>query len=103
MMAALENFKRMRVKHKMLILGDMRELGAESATEHQKIVDFINECEFEKVILIGSQFTAARHSYQTYATAQELIQALQKDKPKGHTILIKGSNGIKLSSIVDYL
>lgn len=35
-MAALENFNRMKVKHKMLILGDMRELGAESAAEHQK-------------------------------------------------------------------
>lgn len=103
MMAALENFNRMKVKHKMLILGDMRELGAESAAEHQKIVDFIKECEFEKVILVGNQFTAARHSYQTYANTQELIQALQNNTPKDHTILIKGSNGIRLSSIVDYL
>lgn len=103
MAAALENFNGMKIKHKMLILGDMRELGTESAAEHQKIVDFIKECEFEKVILVGDQFTTARHSYQTYANVQELMQALQDDKPKGHTILIKGSNGIKLSSIVDYL
>ena len=116
-MAALENFNRMKVKHKMLILGDMRELGAESAAEHQKIVDFIKECEFEKVIFeeIGDKepeqiididmqiFTAARHSYQTYANTQELIQALQNNTPKDHTILIKGSNGIRLISIVDYL
>ena len=37
MMAALQNFRNMEVPHKMLILGDMRELGAESAAEHQKI------------------------------------------------------------------
>lgn len=103
MMAALENFNRMKAEHKMLILGDMRELGTESATEHQKIVDFISECKFEKVVLVGNQFAAARHSYQTYANAQELIQELKNDKPKNCTILIKGSNGIKLSSVVDYL
>ena len=103
MMAALENFNKMTIAHKMLILGDMRELGAESAAEHQKIVDFIKACEFEKVIFVGNLFAAAEHSYQTYSNAQELIQALQTNKPKDYTILIKGSNGIKLSSVADYL
>lgn len=103
MIAALENFKRMNVDHKMLILGDMRELGAESQAEHQKIVGFIHECGFEKVLLVGEQFAATQHSYPTYANAQELIEALKKKKPIKSTILIKGSNGIKLNSIVDYL
>lgn len=103
MMAALENFDRMDVEHKMLILGDMRELGEESKAEHQKIVDFIKECGFEKVLLVGEQFAIAKHSYQTFANAQELINVLQGNKPTNYTILIKGSNGIKLSSIVDYL
>lgn len=103
MIAALENFKRMNVDHKMLILGDMRELGAESQAEHQKIVGFIHECGFEKVLLVGEQFAATQHSYPTYANAQELIEALKKNKPIKSTILIKGSNGIKLNSIVDYL
>ena len=35
----IQNFRNMEVPHKMLILGDMRELGAESAAEHQKIAD----------------------------------------------------------------
>lgn len=103
MMAALENFERMNVEHKMLILGDMRELGEESNAEHQKIVDFIKECGFEKVLLVGGQFATAKHSYQTFANAQELIKVLQDSKPTNCTILIKGSNGIKLSTIVDYL
>ena len=99
MMAALQNFRNMEVPHKMLILGDMRELGAESAAEHQKIADYLKECAFEKVWLVGDQFAAAEHSFQTYPNVQEL----EADKPKGYTILIKGSNGIKLSSVVDYL
>ena len=103
MMAALQNFRNMEVPHKMLILGDMRELGAESAAEHQKIADYLKECAFEKVWLVGDQFAAAEHSFQTYPNVQEVIRELEADKPKGYTILIKGSNGIKLSSVVDYL
>ena len=103
MMAALQNFRNMEVPHKMLILGDMRELGAESAAEHQKIADYLKECTFEKVWLVGDQFAAAEHSFQTYPNVQEVIKELEANKPKGYTILIKGSNGIKLSSVVDYL
>lgn len=103
MMAALQNFRNMEVPHKMLILGDMRELGTESATEHQKIVDYIKECDFEKVWLVGEEFAAAAHSFKTYANVQEVIRDLKADKPKGYTILIKGSNGIKLNLAVEAL
>ena len=103
MMAALQNFRNMTVPHKMLILGDMRELGADSPAEHQKIVDYIKESNFEKVWLVGEQFAASEHSFKTYANVQEVIKDLQEDKPKGYTILIKGSNGIKLSSTVEFL
>jgi UDP-N-acetylmuramoyl-tripeptide--D-alanyl-D-alanine ligase (EC 6.3.2.10) len=103
MTAALENFRNMEVPHKMLILGDMRELGSESLNEHQKVIDYIQKNNFEKVWLVGEQFAAARHSFRTYTDVQELIKDLKTGKPKGHTILIKGSNGIRLSSIVDYL
>lgn len=103
MMAALQNFRHMTVPHKMLLLGDMRELGAESAAEHQKIVDYIKESGFERVWLVGELFAATEHSFKTYANAQEVIQELGTNKPKGYTILIKGSNGIRLSSTVNYL
>lgn len=103
MMAALENFRNMTVSHKMLILGDMRELGAEGPAEHQRIVDYIKECNFEKVWLVGDQFAAARHSFKTYANAEEVIEEIKNKEPNGYTILIKGSNGIKLNTVVDYL
>lgn len=102
MMAALQNFRNMEVPHKMLLLGDMRELGTESAAEHQKIADYIKECDFEEVWLVGEQFAAAEHSFKTYPNVQEVIKELETNKPKGYTILIKGSNGIKLSSTVDH-
>ncbi|NLI35529.1 MAG: UDP-N-acetylmuramoyl-tripeptide--D-alanyl-D-alanine ligase [Bacteroidales bacterium] len=103
MMASLSNFSKMRADKKMLILGDMRELGAESINEHQKIVDFLEECKFADVILVGSQFAACNSEFKTYPDALSLIEDLKKNKPKGHTILIKGSNGIKLFTVPDYL
>lgn len=103
MMAALENFRNMTATHKTVILGDMRELGAESATEHQKVVDFIKGCTFEEVMLVGEQFAAAEHPFKSYPNVQELIKELQAHQPHESMILIKGSNGIKLSTVVDYL
>lgn len=104
MMAALINFRNMDTPHKMLILGDMRELGEDSLTEHRKIIEYINEGGFEQVWLVGDQFAAIGHKYRLFKNAQELIHELQSaGKPEGKMILIKGSNGIKLSSIVDYL
>ena len=103
MMAALQNFRNMAVPHKMLLLGDMRELGAESNIEHQKIVDYIKDSNFEQVWLVGEQFAATQHNFKTYENVQEVIKELETQKPKGYTILIKGSNGIKLSSTVEHL
>lgn len=103
MMASISNFRNMEVEQKMLILGDMRELGKDSADEHQKIVDYLEECGFTEVALVGELFAATRHSYPTYPDAPTLIAELQKNKPSGRMILIKGSNGIKLSSVVEYL
>ena len=103
MMAALDNFRQMETAHKVAILGDMRELGKDSAGEHQKIVDYLGKCGFERVILVGSQFAATRHTYETYADAPALIEALKLEKPVGKTVLIKGSNGIRLSTIIPYL
>lgn len=103
MMAALQNFRNMTAPKKMLLLGDMRELGAESLPEHQKIVDYIKESGFEEVWLVGDEFASVRHSFKTYPDVQEVIKDLKDSKPKGYTILIKGSNGIKLSTAVEYL
>ena len=54
-------------------------------------------------MLVGEQFAAARHDFPTYPDAPAVIEALQNNKPHGKTILIKGSNGIKLSTVIDYL
>lgn len=103
MMASISNFRNMRVERKMLILGDMHELGEDSPKEHQKIVDYLEECEFEDVVLVGELFAATRHSYPTYPDAPTLIAELQNGKLCGKTILIKGSHSTKLETAINYL
>ena len=53
MLASISNFHNMQASQKMLILGDMRELGKDSPEEHQKIVDYLEECGFKDVALVG--------------------------------------------------
>lgn len=104
MLAALENFMHMKVPHKMLILGDMKELGSDSAAEHQKIVDRIDEGgSFDRVVLVGELFAASQHNHTSFLNVQDLIEELKRCKPQGKTILIKGSNSIKLIQAVDFL
>lgn len=67
----------------MLILGDMRELGKDSPKEHQKIVDYLEECGFKDVALVGELFAETRHTYPTYPDAPALIAELRKNKPCG--------------------
>ena len=103
MRAAINNFHKMQAGHKMLILGDMRELGAESPALHQEIVDHLEACGFEDVVLVGTQFAATRHRYPTYPDAPALIAELRAHRPTGKTILIKGSNGMHLNTVAEAL
>ena len=103
MKAALENFKMMQVDGKFLILGEMRELGDDSQAEHQRVADLLGECDFEQVLLVGKEFANTQHHYTVFEDVQQLIAHLQQHKPSGNTILIKGSNGVKLTEVIAHL
>ena len=103
MMAALENFRLMEVGHKVAVLGDMKELGEGSAEEHRKIVAFLGECGFEKVILVGAEFGNVNTNFEHYPDVEALKGKFMQDKPVGKFVLIKGSNSMKLSQLKDVL
>lgn len=103
MMAALKNFRQIEAPHKMVILGDMKELGEASREEHQKVVDYLKECGFDRVVLVGPEFAAATHSYQTFQHVDEVLADIRMHKPQGYYILIKGSNSMKLSQLPERL
>ena len=103
MMAALENFRLMEVAHKVAILGDMKELGEGSVDEHRKIVSFLEECGFEKVILVGGEFGKANAGFEHYSDVEAVKVLFAKEKPVGKYILIKGSNSMKLAQLKENL
>ena len=96
MKAAVDNFAFMQVDHKMAILGDMRELGAASHEEHQRIVDHIASLGLKDVWLVGEEFAHTDTAYRKFADVEEVKQALADNDIRDHYILIKGSNGIRL-------
>lgn len=102
MLAALNNFCNLKAEHKMVILGDMRELGKDSLLEHQKIIDFLTKHkDIEKVLLVGDEFCKTNHPYTHFNDVNEVKDYLVSNPITDHTILIKGSNGIRLFTLVD--
>ena len=105
MAAALENFSMIQAQDKMLILGDMRELGEASEAEHKRIVEDIRNYGFTDVWLVGGEFAkaAAGSGFRLFADVDEVNKALETEKVTGKTILIKGSNSIGLTKTITNL
>jgi len=104
MQVAIENFRQVNVPHKMVILGDMLELGDESYAEHLAIANLVDESGFEKVILVGSDFKkVAGERFTSFITSGEAFEYLCKQQLKDFTILVKGSRGIKMEKVLEAL
>ena len=105
MKAALDNFISLKSdSEKALILGDMLELGKDSEAEHGKIVEMIAASGIKKVMLVGQNFASvAKNGMSTFKNVDELIPVLTDNKLNGCLILIKGSNSMKLTKVVEYL
>jgi UDP-N-acetylmuramoyl-tripeptide--D-alanyl-D-alanine ligase len=105
MSLAIENFSALNSPEKMVILGDMLELGAESTQEHKSILELLKQKNVSNVILVGPLFMdAAKDSgIKTFPTSDAAAEYLKDQQLKDHTILIKGSRGIKLEKVVEIL
>lgn len=103
MKAALENFDQMEVNHKVLILGDMKELGPDTDMEHQKVVDYVMKHEFDHVFFVGENFNKVKTSYPRYKDLDELKEYLVEHPIIDSYILIKGSRGGQLERCLDIL
>ncbi|MBQ8020860.1 MAG: UDP-N-acetylmuramoyl-tripeptide--D-alanyl-D-alanine ligase [Paludibacteraceae bacterium] len=105
MKAALDNFISLKSdSEKALILGDMLELGKDSEAEHGKIVEMIAASGIKKVMLVGQNFASvAKNGMSTFKNADELIPVLTDNKLNGCLVLIKGSNSMKLTKVVEHL
>ena len=100
---ALANFRDMEVTPKMVILGDMRELGECSQQEHQRVVDFLVNNGIGNAWLVGEEFGKIDCNFRKFHDVEEVKAVLGNECPEGLYILIKGSNGIRLFELPEML
>ncbi len=103
MHAALENFDHMNVSHKVLILGDMKELGPDTDMEHQKVADYISHHNFDKVFFIGDNFSRIKTEYPRFKDLDGFKDYITANPIEDSYILLKGSRGVQLEKCIDML
>ncbi|MGL4364863.1 MAG: UDP-N-acetylmuramoyl-tripeptide--D-alanyl-D-alanine ligase [Bacteroidales bacterium] len=105
MSLAIQNFSKIPIVNKTLILGDMLELGKETQLEHENVLRLTKEKGLERVLLVGDIFCtlASENSYLTFKNTMELTAYLEKYPLLHQTVFIKGSRGIGLEKILSVL
>ena len=91
---------------KVVILGEMKELGESSIEEHIRLIDYLNKQPYEKVYLVGSIFndvSISKDSFSRFNDVGELISELKSNPLKNYYIFLKGSNSVHLEDALEYL
>jgi len=111
--SALNNFMNLNVQNKIIVLGDMFELGSYAFEEHytiiEKLIHYINNNNSSaEVHIVGHNFYEIHKTHFTdskiksYKTTDELIKSIQNKTFQNTWILIKGSRGMKMETIIEY-
>jgi UDP-N-acetylmuramoyl-tripeptide--D-alanyl-D-alanine ligase len=105
MKAALENFHLIPHPNKLLILGEMRELGSAAAEEHAAIIAQLQQLGFTNVWLVGKEFAAVvpEKQFRCFDNVESVKEELTWNPISDKLILIKGSNGTKLFQLPEFL
>ena len=106
MLVALENFIQLDKENKIVIIGDMYELGNESLFEHKAIVEFLNQNSKFECHFVGKDFfsnTIEHKNFYFYPSFEDFVKKLSSAKLENKTLLIKGSRGMALERVLDYL
>lgn len=105
MMVALDNLEAVPSENKVMILGDMFELGADSAMEHRFVLDKAMQTTSERRIFVGQEFYRLKNSVDAefYKTTLDAFEGIKNLPIKSSTVLLKGSRGMKLETLVSRL
>jgi UDP-N-acetylmuramoyl-tripeptide--D-alanyl-D-alanine ligase len=100
MKLAIENFARLSVSGKVLMLGGMMELGVESMAEHEAIAALIGQYEWEKVVLVGGDFSKIKHPYLYFSDSLAAKEWFLSQDFKNAYLLVKGSRSMQMEKII---
>ncbi len=102
MVESLKNFSQFNGT-KTIIIGDMLELGTESDSEHQAILDLAKTLNFNEIITVGKYFKKNNFEGKSFEGTEELSEYLKNNKLNSKNILLKASRGIALEKILDFI
>ena len=105
MLLAIKSFDNINSKNKILILGDMYELGGDENKFHQEIVDYCENLKIDKVFLVGKIFAKTNFS-KKFFSYENYLKLSQSKEFKGvidSNLLIKGSRGMQLEKILEFI
>jgi len=105
MSVAIADFAGHAFAKPVLLLGDMFELGSAALAEHEAILTLIRKFGFQHVLLMGKEFmkVADGSEYHVFATTDEAAAFLQQHPIIDSQVLLKGSRGMKLEKLFQYL
>ena len=105
MLMALRTLQAYPATHRIVVLGDMRELGSASALEHQSLLT--TACTIaDEVITMGDEFAHAAldhssvHVCQTHKQCANVVKQISK---QGTAVLVKGSRGMTMEKVITEL
>lgn len=103
MSLALESFEKINHSNKIVILGDMFELGEAALEEHQNIINLLENLEINKAVLIGKHFYSCNiqsNFILQLETFEEAYNFIKKSEITDAQILIKASRGMALERLL---
>ncbi|MEM9077877.1 MAG: UDP-N-acetylmuramoyl-tripeptide--D-alanyl-D-alanine ligase [Bacteroidota bacterium] len=103
MSMAIHSFDQIKNSDSYLILGDMFELGEVAREEHQAIADLAQALGFTNVLLVGNHFYEVQTSFPKFQTFEELKTYIESHPIQKGNLLIKGSRGMALERVLEYL
>ena len=105
MQVAISNFAKMPQIQKVLILGDMFEMGPTANQEHDELLQWCTQFGFTKIYTLGDHFAAisVNSGISTPSGMEELGEEIKTVDYQNTAFLIKGSRGMKMERVVDYL
>jgi UDP-N-acetylmuramoyl-tripeptide--D-alanyl-D-alanine ligase len=105
MSAAITEFLDLEGTRKLLIVGEMREVGEASDKEHREIIEILKTAGAREVICVGKAFEpfAVQAGYRFAASVIELISMMQKEPLNGYFIFVKGSRSNNLEKVIPLL
>ena len=100
---ALENFSKIEGDNKIVMLGEMLELGEYSDDEHKRIVALAKSLGFSSIYLVGKGFGKFSEGCLYFGSSDDCANYLLNNPIQNSVILVKGSRGVKLEKVVPFL